>query len=82
MAFINHEEAMLPDGKKGAGLFAYLRGLRGGNGAAARVSGRIVAYWPWFSSLQVGVEVKVPKQEEQARELIAPWASSFRTWIA
>lgn len=29
LAFINHEEATRPDGKKGAGLLAYLRGLQG-----------------------------------------------------
>src|SRR5688500_16458369 len=27
VAFINHDEAVRPDGKRGAGLFAYLRGL-------------------------------------------------------
>ena len=32
LAFINQEEAVLPNGKKGAGLFTYLRGLRGGDG--------------------------------------------------
>jgi type I restriction enzyme M protein len=31
-AYINHEEAVLPSGKKGAGLIAYLRGLQGSNG--------------------------------------------------
>ncbi len=36
MAFINHEEATRPDGTKGPGLFAYLRGLRGENGATGR----------------------------------------------
>jgi len=30
--FINHEEAALPDGSKGAGLIANLRGLQGSNG--------------------------------------------------
>lgn len=36
LAFINQEEATRPDGKKGAGLLAYLRGLIGGNGSARR----------------------------------------------
>src|ERR1017187_5305816 len=36
LAFINQEEAVLPNGKKGAGLFTYLRGLRGGNGNGGR----------------------------------------------
>ena len=31
-AFINHEEATLPNGGKGPGLIAYLRGLHGSNG--------------------------------------------------
>lgn len=31
-AFINYEEATRPDGKKGAGLLAYLRGLQSANG--------------------------------------------------
>jgi len=35
LAFINHEECVRPDGKKGPGLFAYLRGLQG-NGAGRR----------------------------------------------
>lgn len=30
LAFINHEECVRPDGKKGPGLFAYLRSLNGG----------------------------------------------------
>src|SRR5689334_13352260 len=30
--FINHQEALLPNGKKGPGLFQYLRQLRGVNG--------------------------------------------------
>jgi type I restriction enzyme M protein len=30
--FINQEETVLPDGSKGAGLIAYLRGLQGSNG--------------------------------------------------
>ena len=32
IAFINDEEAVRPDGKKGPGLFAYLRGLESDNG--------------------------------------------------
>lgn len=36
IAFINNEEARLPDGSKGAGLFAYLRGLQGSNGGDRR----------------------------------------------
>lgn len=36
LAFINQEEAIRPDGTRGAGLFAYLRGLQGGNGTGRR----------------------------------------------
>ena len=32
LALINHEEAIRPDGKRGPGLFAYLRGLTSANG--------------------------------------------------
>lgn len=32
LAFINNDEAVRPDGKKGVGLFAYLRGLSSSNG--------------------------------------------------
>jgi type I restriction enzyme M protein len=32
LAFINNEEATCPDGKRGAGLFRYLRGLTSSNG--------------------------------------------------
>jgi type I restriction enzyme M protein len=32
IAFINQDEAMRPDGERGAGLFAYLRSLDGGGG--------------------------------------------------
>jgi type I restriction enzyme M protein len=32
LAFINHEEAIRPDGKRGPGLFAYLRALNNANG--------------------------------------------------
>jgi type I restriction enzyme M protein len=35
-AFINNEEAMRPDGTKGPGLFAYLRGLQSSNGGDRR----------------------------------------------
>ena len=31
-AFMNHDEAVRPDGKRGAGLFAYLKGLESANG--------------------------------------------------
>lgn len=34
--FVNQEEATLPTGKKGAGLFAYLRSLQGTNGGDRR----------------------------------------------
>lgn len=36
IAFINNEEVVLADGKKRKGLFAYLRGLEGGNGNTRR----------------------------------------------
>jgi type I restriction enzyme M protein len=36
IAFINNEEATRPDGKKGPGLFAYLRSLQGKNGGDRR----------------------------------------------
>ena len=36
IAFVNNEEAIRPDGKKGPGLFAYLRGLQGANGGDRR----------------------------------------------
>lgn len=36
ISFINNEEAVRPDGTKGPGLFAYLRGLRGGDGGDRR----------------------------------------------
>lgn len=36
ISFINNEDAVLPDGKKGRGLFAYLRSLRGANGGDRR----------------------------------------------
>jgi type I restriction enzyme M protein len=36
IAFINQEECRRPDGSKGAGLFAYLRGLRGAEGGDRR----------------------------------------------
>jgi len=36
ISFINNEEAMRPDGKRGSGLFAYLRGLLGTEGGDRR----------------------------------------------
>lgn len=36
IAFINNDEAVIPDGTRGAGLFAYLRGLHGANGGDRR----------------------------------------------
>lgn len=36
IAFINQDEAMRPDGKRGRGLFAYLRSLQGANGGDRR----------------------------------------------
>ena len=36
IAFVNNEEAVSSDGKKGPGLFAYLRGLQGANGGDRR----------------------------------------------
>lgn len=36
ISFVNSEEAVLPDGKRGPGLFAYLRGLTGRNGGDRR----------------------------------------------
>lgn len=36
IAFINQEEAVLPDGKRGPGLFAYLRSLQSTNGDKRR----------------------------------------------
>jgi len=36
IAFINQEECRRPDGEKGTGLFAYLRGLRGAEGGDRR----------------------------------------------
>src|SRR5213593_2740006 len=36
ISFVNNEEAILPDGKRGPGLFAYLRGLTGRNGGDRR----------------------------------------------
>jgi type I restriction enzyme M protein len=36
ISFVNNEEAVCPDGKKGPGLFAYLRGLQGANGGDRR----------------------------------------------
>ena len=36
IAFINQEQATLPDGKQGSGLFAYLKNLQGANGGDRR----------------------------------------------
>src|SRR5256885_4382223 len=36
MAFVNYEEAVRPDGEKGAGLLAYLRGLQSAGGGDRR----------------------------------------------
>lgn len=36
LAFVNQDATIRPDGTKGAGLLAYLRGLTGGNGAERR----------------------------------------------
>jgi len=36
ISFVNSEEAVLPNGKKGPGFFAYLRGLQGANGGDRR----------------------------------------------
>jgi len=36
ISFVNNEEAVRPDGTKGSGLFAYLRGLQGANGGDRR----------------------------------------------
>ena len=36
IAFINNEDAVRPDGTKGLGLFAYLKGLHGANGGDRR----------------------------------------------
>lgn len=36
IAFVNNDEAMRPDGKRGPGLFAYLRNLQGSNGGDRR----------------------------------------------
>lgn len=36
IAFVNNEEAIRPDGTRGLGLFAYLRGLHGTNGGDRR----------------------------------------------
>jgi hypothetical protein len=36
IAFVNQDEAIGPDGRRGMGLFAYLRGLQGGDGATRR----------------------------------------------
>ena len=42
IAFINHDECVRPDGKRGPGLFAYLRNLSDGNGKGTAPSRRRV----------------------------------------
>jgi type I restriction enzyme M protein len=41
LAFINQDEAIRPDGKRGAGLFAYLRSLQSANGDRRDVIARV-----------------------------------------
>src|ERR1039457_6830542 len=41
IAFINQDEAMRPDGTRGAGLFAYLRALQSSNGDRRDVIARV-----------------------------------------
>ncbi|HET9410049.1 MAG TPA: class I SAM-dependent DNA methyltransferase [Candidatus Sulfotelmatobacter sp.] len=41
IAFINQDEAVRPDGKRGAGLFAYLRSLQSANGDRRDVIARV-----------------------------------------
>ncbi len=36
ISFVNNDEAVRPDGTRGAGLFAYLRGLQGADGGDRR----------------------------------------------
>src|SRR5437667_6647976 len=43
IAFVNNEEAVLPDGSRGPGLFAYLRRLIGPRGGSHRQSGATVS---------------------------------------
>jgi len=43
LAFVNHEEATRPDGKKGPGLLAYLRGLQGNDDNTAGRRRRVIA---------------------------------------
>jgi type I restriction enzyme M protein len=41
IAFVNQDEAVLPDGKRGPGLFAYLRSLQSANGDRRDVIARV-----------------------------------------
>ena len=41
ISFVNNEEAVLPDGSRGPGLFAYLRSLSGRNSADRRDGRRV-----------------------------------------
>src|SRR5205807_8193347 len=41
LAFINQDEAVMPDGKRGMGLFAYLRSLQSSNGDRRDVIARV-----------------------------------------
>jgi type I restriction enzyme M protein len=43
LAFVNQDEAMRPDGKRGAGLLAYLRGLQGGSDNSTSRRRRVIA---------------------------------------
>ena len=43
LSFVSQEEAMRPDGKRGAGLLAYLRGLQGDSDSSAGRRRRVIA---------------------------------------
>jgi len=43
LAFVNQEEAVRPDGRRGAGLLAFLRGLQGGSEGGAARRRRVIA---------------------------------------
>ena len=43
LAFVNHEEATRPDGKRGSGLLAHLRGLQGGSETSPARRRRVIA---------------------------------------
>src|SRR5262245_40606661 len=43
LAFVNQDEAMRPDGKRGAGLLSYLRGLQGGAETRTARRRRVIA---------------------------------------